>query len=83
MSKKNTDRLAAFRSQTSGTATSGLASSLAFTPSQGMELIDPNKAKKMKLEQANNGLDSKWFGNNSDGTFTHIKKGGGIGKPSL
>lgn len=82
LSKRHIDRLSSFKSSSSGTATSGLASSLAFNPNQGLELIDPNKAKKMKLE-LDSGTQSNWFNNNDDGTFTHVKKGGGIGKPSV
>lgn len=55
-------------------ATSGLASSLAFTPVQGLELIDPSKLRA-KVDDAN----SKWF---ASGAFTHIPKEKGIGKPS-
>ncbi|KAI5477741.1 U4/U6 small nuclear ribonucleoprotein PRP31 [Pseudohyphozyma bogoriensis] len=74
MSKANKGRLAAFKSSQSGTATSGLASSLAFTPVQGLELIDPSRARA-KASAAND----SWFG---DGAFTHVKKEKGIGKPS-
>ncbi|ORY81745.1 Nop domain-containing protein [Leucosporidium creatinivorum] len=72
LSKMSKGRLASIK--TAGTATSGLASSLAFTPVQGLELIDPSKARA-KVEDAN----SSWF---ADGAFTHVKKEKGIGKPS-
>lgn len=52
----------------SGTATSGLASSLSFTPVQGLELIDPSRARAnlAAVTQSNN-----WF---ASGTFTQIPK---------
>jgi len=51
----------------SGTATSGLASSLAFTPAQSMELIDPTAAvEKTKEKRA-----EKYFG---DGAFSMYPK---------
>ncbi|KAI7868164.1 hypothetical protein BDF14DRAFT_608002 [Spinellus fusiger] len=46
--------------------TSGLASSLSFTPVQGIELIDPTAAAE-RVKQAN----EKYFG---DGAFSTIKK---------
>ncbi|GAA5952409.1 hypothetical protein JCM3765_001964 [Sporobolomyces pararoseus] len=72
LSKSAKGRLASIK--TSGTATSGLATSLAFTPVQGLELVDPSKLRS-KVDDAN----AKWF---SDGAFTHVRKGEGIGKPS-
>lgn len=76
MSKSAKGRLASAKAaSSSGTATSGLASSLAFTPVQGLELIDPSKAAK-RVADAN----AKWFAD--DGSFTHVAKGGGFGKPS-
>lgn len=74
LNKAQRGKLAAFKSASNGMATSGLASSLAFTPVQGLELIDPSKLRA-KVDDAN----SKWFAN---GTFTHVKKEAGIGKPS-
>lgn len=47
--------------------TSGLASSLAFTPVQGIELIDPTAAAE-RSKQAKN---EKYFG---DGAFSIVKK---------
>ncbi|GAA6009005.1 hypothetical protein JCM11491_005709 [Sporobolomyces phaffii] len=72
LSKSAKGRIASIK--TSGTATSGLATSLAFTPVQGLELVDPSKLRS-KVDDAN----AKWF---SDGAFTHVRKGEGIGKPS-
>jgi len=54
-------------------STSGLQSSLAFTPVQGIELINPslnNAAKEEMLKKAND----KWF---LSGTFTQIQKPAG------
>ena len=50
-------------------ATSGLASSLAFTPVQGIELVDPQRQKQQeeKLKE----LNSKWF---AKGGFVSVKK---------
>ncbi|GAA5996703.1 U4/U6-U5 snRNP complex subunit PRP31 [Rhodotorula paludigena] len=73
ISKSLKGRLASIK-PTSGTATSGLATSLAFTPVQGLELVDPSKMRS-KVDEAN----AKWF---AEGAFTHVQKGGGIGKPS-
>lgn len=63
MSKANKERLAtlnrptlSLQSTTPGMAsTSGTASSLSFTPVQGIELVDPSRQKK--VDEAN----SKWF----------------------
>ncbi|KAH8928953.1 Nop domain-containing protein [Atractiella rhizophila] len=66
MSKMNKNRLAALRGKgPSGTATSGLASSLVFTPVQGLELVDPS-AQQKKIDEAN----SKWF---ADGAFSIVR----------
>jgi U4/U6 small nuclear ribonucleoprotein PRP31 len=48
-------------------ATSGLSSSLVFTPVQGMELVDPT-AQQQKLKAIN----EKWFSANAQ--FMNIKK---------
>ncbi|KWU47243.1 Nop domain-containing protein [Rhodotorula sp. JG-1b] len=73
LSKSAKGRLASIKAPTSGTATSGLATSLAFTPVQGLELVDPSKMRS-KVEEAN----AKWF---ADGAFsTYQRKGEGIGK---
>jgi U4/U6 small nuclear ribonucleoprotein PRP31 len=52
--------------QSSG-ATSGLASSLVFTPVQGLELVDP-EAQKKKLKE----LNDKWFASNQQ--FINVVK---------
>ncbi|KAM0791218.1 hypothetical protein ACM66B_005699 [Microbotryomycetes sp. NB124-2] len=72
MSKMSKGRLASIKSTTA--ATSGLATSLAFTPVQGLELVDPGKLRN-KVADAN----ARWF---QDGAFTHVPKEKGIGKPS-
>ncbi|KAK4054595.1 U4/U6-U5 snRNP complex subunit prp31 [Microbotryomycetes sp. JL201] len=71
LSKMAKGRLASIKSTTA--ATSGLATSLAFTPVQGLELVDPSKLRN-KVADAN----ARWF---QDGAFTHIPKEKGIGKP--
>ena len=48
-------------------ATSGLASSLVFTPHQGMELVNPQAAQE-RVKKAN----EKYF--NDSGTFSKIQK---------
>ncbi|KAH6895180.1 hypothetical protein B0T10DRAFT_209509 [Thelonectria olida] len=57
---------------TIGSATGGTASSLAFTPVQGLELVDPKVqaelSKKRKVEE------DRWF---KGGTFTQAGGGGG------
>lgn len=98
LSKSAKGRIASIK-PVSGTATSGLATSLAFTPVQGaslllppppahalvpltlalsiasagLELVDPSKMRS-KVDEAN----AKWF---AEGAFSHVPKGGGIGKP--
>ncbi|KAK4051064.1 U4/U6-U5 snRNP complex subunit prp31 [Microbotryomycetes sp. JL221] len=72
MSKMSKGRLASIKGATS--ATSGLATSLAFTPVQGLELVDPSKLRA-KVDEAN----ASWF---AEGAFTHVPKEKGIGKPS-
>ncbi|CAO3689095.1 unnamed protein product [Umbelopsis vinacea] len=52
--------------QSSGTATSGLSSSLSFTPVQGIELVDPTAAAE-KVKQAN----ERYFGT---GAFLNVGK---------
>lgn len=60
MSKKNQNRLANLKAASSssssygGGETSGTASSLSFTPIQGIELVDPSRQKK--VDDAN----AKW-----------------------
>lgn len=60
-------KLKSFTSRLSGTATSGLASSLAFTPAQSMELVDPTAV----LEQQARDKKEKYFG---DGAFSMYPK---------
>ncbi len=57
-----------------GAATSGTASSIAFTPVQGLELVDPKvkDALKRKREEA----DDRWF---KGGTFTQVGGGSAAG----
>jgi len=74
MSKMNKNRLAALRGQSgsgSGSGNSGLASSLVFTPVQGLELIDPSMQKK-RVEEAN----ARWFAESKDGSFSVIPSKG-------
>lgn len=59
-----------------GQGTSGTASSLAFTPFQGIELIDPKVAAERKRKAA--AEDEKYF---SGGTFSQVGGGGGMGPP--
>lgn len=70
MSKNNKSRLAALRGSSSGTQ-SGLASSISFTPHQGVEFVDPTRQKK--IQAAND----SWF---AEGAFSVVKPPvGGIG----
>ncbi|TIB14477.1 hypothetical protein E3P92_01910, partial [Wallemia ichthyophaga] len=74
MSKQNkirTQLLGGPSKATSGTATSGTASSLSITPFQGIELANPNQnaENERKLKAAND----KWF---AKGAFTHIPQQG-------
>ncbi|KAG0226834.1 U4/U6 small nuclear ribonucleoprotein Prp31 [Actinomortierella wolfii] len=57
VSNKMQERLARYGANTGGTQTAGTASSIAFTPVQGIELIDPT-AQQAKLKAAN----EKYFG---------------------
>ncbi|KAI9279569.1 hypothetical protein BY458DRAFT_584703 [Sporodiniella umbellata] len=61
-------KLKSYSNRMSGTATSGLASSLAFTPAQSMELVDPTAILEQSKEKKN---DEKYFG---DGAFSIIRK---------
>jgi len=57
----NKNRLAALKASSgSGGTISGLTSSLSFTPSVGMELVDP-ALQKRRLDAAND----SWFKNDS------------------
>ncbi|RAL58239.1 hypothetical protein DID88_002285 [Monilinia fructigena] len=57
---------------TSTGASAGTASSLAFTPVQGLELVDPKRVAEMKRKRA--AEEDKWF---KGGTFTQVGNGGG------
>ncbi|PWN42862.1 Nop domain-containing protein [Ceraceosorus guamensis] len=67
MSKSNKDRLAALKGRSAASAldaggeSSGTASSLSFTPVQGIELVDPSRQRR--VDEAN----AKWF---KEGTFS-------------
>ncbi|KAI8346228.1 hypothetical protein B0O80DRAFT_393004 [Mortierella sp. GBAus27b] len=66
ISNRNAARLAQYgRSSSNGLATAGTASSIAFTPVQGIELVDPTAAAKNKTEAA------KYFGS---GGFLKVQK---------
>ncbi|RCH82850.1 U4/U6-U5 snRNP complex subunit prp31 [Rhizopus azygosporus] len=67
-SKIKTPKLKSFSNRLSGTATSGLASSLAFTPAQSMELVDPTAVLERSKEKKD---DEKYFGG---GAFSIIRK---------
>ncbi|KAK4694917.1 U4/U6 small nuclear ribonucleoprotein PRP31, partial [Lecanoromycetidae sp. Uapishka_2] len=57
-----------------GAGTSGTASSIAFTPVQGLELVDPKMQAERKRKAAED--DDRWF---KGGTFTQINGGGAAG----
>lgn len=69
MSKRNQDRINLLKNSRSGASTleniggesSGTASSLSFTPVQGIELVDPSRQRK--VDEAN----AKWF---KEGSFS-------------
>ncbi|KAI7867486.1 uncharacterized protein EV154DRAFT_607950 [Mucor mucedo] len=65
--KVKAPKLKSFSNRLSGTATSGLASSLAFTPAQSMELIDPTA----QVEKTKEKRGEKYFG---DGAFSMYPK---------
>ena len=60
--------------RSSGVGTSGTASTIAFTPVQGLELADPKKQAELKRKAAEE--TDRWF---KGGTFTQI--GGGSAPP--
>ncbi|KAL9098194.1 MAG: hypothetical protein Q9163_006100 [Psora crenata] len=62
--------------RTSGVGPSGTASTIAFTPVQGLELADPKKQAEMK-RKAEEATD-RWF---KGGTFTQIGGGSALPKP--
>ncbi|EIW66328.1 hypothetical protein TREMEDRAFT_35229 [Tremella mesenterica DSM 1558] len=57
------------RSALSSDSKSGTATSLSFTPVQGLEIVTPSLTAASKVKEAND----RWF---AGGTFTHVKKGG-------
>ncbi|OCF36359.1 U4/U6 small nuclear ribonucleoprotein PRP31 [Kwoniella heveanensis BCC8398] len=57
------------RSAVSNDAKSGMATSLSFTPVQGIEIVTPSLSAAQRVQAAN----ERWF---AGGTFTHVKKGG-------
>ncbi|KAL8967101.1 MAG: hypothetical protein Q9197_005622 [Variospora fuerteventurae] len=58
-----------------GAGTSGIASSLAFTPVQGLELVDPKVQEGLKRKRDEE--QDRWF---KGGTFTQVGGGGsGVG----
>lgn len=58
------------RSSGVGAGTSGTASSIAFTPVQGLELVDPKMQAQRKRKAAED--DDRWF---KGGTFTQVGTG--------
>lgn len=69
MSKSNKNRLAQLKGSSSGTQ-SGLASSISFTPHQGVEFVDPTRQKKVE------GANDSWF---AEGAFSVVNKPVGTG----
>lgn len=66
MSKANKLRTALLgRSMTSSSSLSGTATSLSFTPVQGIEIVTPSLASAQRVAAAN----ERWF---AQGTFTHV-----------
>ncbi|KAK0115141.1 U4/U6-U5 snRNP complex subunit prp31 [Cadophora gregata f. sp. sojae] len=59
-------------------AGSGTASSLAFTPVQGLELVDPKMQAEMSRKRK--AEEDRWF---KGGTFTQVGGGGSMGPPAL
>jgi len=55
------------RSALSSDASSGMATSLSFTPVQGIEIVTPSLSAAQRVKEAND----RWF---ASGTFTHVKK---------
>ncbi|KAI9734904.1 MAG: U4/U6-U5 snRNP complex subunit prp31 [Cirrosporium novae-zelandiae] len=55
-----------------GPATAGTASSIAFTPVQGLELVDPKVQAELKRKRK--AEEDRWF---KGGTFTMVGNGGG------
>ena len=59
-------------------AGSGTASSLAFTPVQGLELVDPKMQAEMSRKRK--AEEDRWF---KGGTFTQVGGSGSMGPPAL
>lgn len=57
-----------------GTGASGTASSIALTPVQGLQLVDPKMQAKRKRKAAEE--DDRWL---KGGTFTQINSGSSVG----
>jgi U4/U6 small nuclear ribonucleoprotein PRP31 len=85
MSKRNQDRINTLKNARGGQGaldsvggeSSGTASSLSFTPIQGIELVDPSRQRK--VDDAN----AKWF---KEGTFSMVpgaKSASSMGPPLL
>jgi U4/U6 small nuclear ribonucleoprotein PRP31 len=55
------------RAAASSDAGSGTATSLSFTPVQGLEIVTPSLSAAQRVKEAND----RWF---ASGTFTHVKK---------
>ncbi|KAI4149901.1 MAG: hypothetical protein LQ340_004382 [Diploschistes diacapsis] len=64
------------RSSGVGGPTAGTASSIAFTPVQGLELVNPEAQKELKRKR--DAEDDRWF---KGGTFTQIGGGGSTVPP--
>jgi U4/U6 small nuclear ribonucleoprotein PRP31 len=85
MSKRNQDRINTLKASRSGSSTldsvgaesSGTASSLSFTPVQGIELVDPSRQRK--ADEAN----AKWFKEGQFSMVPGIKTSTSMGPPSL
>lgn len=56
------------RAAASNDSASGMATSLSFTPVQGIEIVTPSLSAAQKVQEAND----RWF---AGGTFTHVPKG--------
>lgn len=59
-----------------GSTAAGTASSLAFTPVQGLELVDPKMQAEMSRKRK--AEEDRWF---KGGTFTQVGTGGSMGPP--
>lgn len=71
MSKANKLRTQLLSRSLGGSSTasnvSGTATSLSFTPVQGIEIVTPSLARAQQVQAAND----RWF---AQGTFTHVPK---------